>query len=320
MGASKTITQFSLDCVQTVANREMCKVGQFMQRSPDELSEEELLAIKWDDLKQTVRAKAPTVWSLLRRCSWTVKQHKRNTMKDPDSTILYMIAMASFSRSNRNSLCQRLIAIYLKSCGTSAKAFDTLHALGITMSQKWTYQGLEILSHRAHQTLLADMQQYPWFLAHDNLNFRFRVFEQRVDHHSHFDSGTAGTVFIIKNPSAVPPTSAAFQAHRAVGCKSPLSSMDIVKLDMFLLDAPNFSFDTYSQKDSSWLKPPPRPGQLKTGANTKTIQYMLDTVHIEEASYEGNDRVIAEWFRQLHLDTPDEKKRTGQERDHSLGR
>ncbi|OBZ77040.1 hypothetical protein A0H81_03751 [Grifola frondosa] len=124
------------------------------------------------------------------------------------------------------------------------------------------------------------MQQYPWFLAHDNLNFRFRVFEQRVDHHSHFDSGTAGTVFIIKNPSAVPPTSAAFQAHRAVGCKSPLSSMDIVKLDMaaaprlashavniilqFLLDAPNFSFDTYSQKDSSWLKPPPRPGQLKT--------------------------------------------------------
>ncbi|OBZ77039.1 hypothetical protein A0H81_03752 [Grifola frondosa] len=48
------IAEFSLDCVQTVANREMCKVGQFMQRSPDELSEEELLAIKWDDLKQTV--------------------------------------------------------------------------------------------------------------------------------------------------------------------------------------------------------------------------------------------------------------------------
>ncbi|OBZ71409.1 hypothetical protein A0H81_08551 [Grifola frondosa] len=92
MGASKTITQFSLDCVQTVANREMCKVGQFMQRSPDELSEEELLAIKWDDLKQTVRAKAPTVWSLLRRCSWTVKQHKRNTMKDPDSVGIHNFA------------------------------------------------------------------------------------------------------------------------------------------------------------------------------------------------------------------------------------
>ncbi len=35
---------------------------------------------------------------------------------------------------------------------------------------------------------------------------------------------------------------------------------------------------------------------------------------MEEASYDGNDRVMHEWLRQLKLDTLDEQKRTGSER------
>jgi hypothetical protein len=33
-----------------------------------------------------------------------------------------------------------------------------------------------------------------------------------------------------------------------------------------------------------------------------THQYMLDLLHIEEASYEGNDKVLGEWFRLLQVD------------------
>lgn len=32
-----------------------------------------------------------------------------------------------------------------------------------------------------------------------------------------------------------------------------------------------------------------------------TCQYMLNMVQIEEASYEGNDKVLKEWWHQLAL-------------------
>lgn len=105
-----------------------------------------------------------------------------------------MISIASYSRSNRNNLLQRLMGIYLRSCGTSAKAFDTLNAIGVTMSQKWVYSALELLSQGKEDDLRYDIENFPWFGVHDNVNFAFRVFEQRSGHQNHFDSGTAGLI------------------------------------------------------------------------------------------------------------------------------
>ena len=34
---------------------------------------------------------------------------------------------------------------------------------------------------------------------------------------------------------------------------------------------------------------------------------MLDLLHVDEVSYEGNDRVLKEWFRQLKLDAKGEQ-------------
>lgn len=41
---------------------------------------------------------------------------------------------------------------------------------------------------------------------------------------------------------------------------------------------------------------------------------MLDTVHIEEASYEGNERVLAEWFCQLNINSLKKRKELGLDR------
>ena len=41
---------------------------------------------------------------------------------------------------------------------------------------------------------------------------------------------------------------------------------------------------------------------------------ILGTVKIEEASYEGNNRLIREWLQQLSLSSPEEKMRTALER------
>ncbi|KAH9952457.1 hypothetical protein BC827DRAFT_1293535 [Russula dissimulans] len=64
-----------------------------------------------------------------------------------------------------------------------------------------------------------------------------------------------------------------------------------------LIDAPDFGLETYKHKTSSVFTRPRSGYQLHASRDTATRQYMLDLLHIEEASYEGNDKVLGEWFR-----------------------
>lgn len=240
-----------------------------------------------------------------------------------------VISMLTFSRSHANSKFPKLLTMYFKSCGLAAKAFDTLHALGITMSQKWAYDGIERLSGRVQKALLEDIAKYPWFGTHDNINIPFRVYEQRLANQSHFDCGTAATIFIVKDPAAVRPSNQAFQRQQAIGAKDPITYKDVMKLEfaasariraraihrvlLFLTDAPDFAFETYNQNYHDAFKPPTPVHQLSVSQDQITCQYMLNTVHIEEASYEGNDRVLKEWWRQLKVDAPEKKKTMGED-------
>lgn len=243
--------------------------------------------------------------------------------------VLMLISMLTFSRSHSNSKLPKLLTVYFKSCGLAAKAFDTLHALGITMSQKWAYDGIERLSSRVRKALLEDIAKYPWFGTHDNINIPFRVYEQRLANQSHFDSGTAATIIVIKDPSAVRPSNRAFQLQQATGAKDPITYKDVMKLELqacariraraiykvlsFLIDSPAFSFETYNGRENDIFKPPMPVHQLPLGQDHITCQYMLNTVHIEEASYEGNDRVLKEWWRRLRVDAPEKKKKMGED-------
>ncbi|KAI0692067.1 hypothetical protein C8T65DRAFT_745287 [Cerioporus squamosus] len=303
-GASEAVDKFVIDRAASILQQEMVAVGKYMRTNVAELSEEHLLSIKISELKEDIKKIAPTVWSLILRCSWTRRQEKENKLKDPETPVLFIIAITSYTRSNRNSLLQRLVAIYLKSCGTSAKAFDTLNALGISMSQKWVYGALEILSARQEAAMRVDISQFPWIGSHDNLNFRNRVFEQRSDHHSTFDSGTAGTIYIIKDPAAILKLEAAAAPRLAIRARDVLLQV--------LLATPGFDLASYEHRDHAALRPAPRPGQLCVDVEGNTTQYMLRTLHEEEASYEGNERVFEEWLRQVDITTPEKKKDLGQ--------
>jgi hypothetical protein len=81
----------------------------------------------------------------------------------------------------------------------------------------------------------------------------------------------------------------------------------------FLTDAPAFAFKTYDNNDHNLFKPPSSVHQLPVGQDQTTCQYMLNTVHIEEASYEGNDWVLNEWWRQLKINTPEKWKKMGED-------
>lgn len=221
------------------------------------------------------------------------------------------------------------MSIYLKSSGLKAKAFDTIHALYLCMCQKTTYRGVEMIAETAQENMRRDVQQYPFQGSHDNLNVQFRSYEQRLNNKSHFDSGTAATLYVVKNATIPPPNNRAYQLQRELGLRNPITPFTILELDAaasprihrqnihrilrVLLDSPAFDLTTYEHRNSSLFDRPPPVFQLPTGPEHATIQYMFKTVHQEEASYEGNEKCLEEWLRQLSLNSEESLKRMGHE-------
>jgi hypothetical protein len=197
------------------------------------------------------------------------------------------------------------------------------------MSQKWAYRAIKFPSECIQVTLLDGIQHYPWFGSHDNINLPFKVYEQQLGNQSHFDSSTAATILVIKDPSTTPPNNRAFQQQRVLGAANPITYKDIIKLErdasprlrtraihqvlMYLTSVPDFCFKMYANNKHPLFDIIPIE-KLLVGPEHVTCQYMLNTVHIEEASYEGNDRVLSEWWHQLRLDTTDKQKETGKEK------
>ncbi|KAF8240041.1 hypothetical protein L208DRAFT_1374469 [Tricholoma matsutake] len=177
-----------------------------------------------------------------------------------------------------------------------------------------------------HTTLLDDIQCFPWFGCHNNVNLAFKVYEQRLSNQSHFDSGTAGTILVIEDPDAVHPNNQAFQQQRALGAGNPITYKDIIKFEhdasphlkahaihqvlMYFTTAPDFSFETYTGKKHPLFDSLPSLDKLPIGPEHIACHYMLNMVHIKEASYEGNDCILNDWWHQLKLDTVDKQKQT----------
>jgi hypothetical protein len=89
--------------------------------------------------------------------------------------------------------------IYLKGCGLPARAIDTMSSFGLTMSQKWAFNGIDTLAKRVKMELRHQIYdlRLQFYFSQDNINIQFRVYEQRFDRQSHFDSGTASTIYLI---------------------------------------------------------------------------------------------------------------------------
>lgn len=231
--------------------------------------------------------------------------------------ILMMVAGASYSRSHHRCKIQKLNSIYLKSSGTAAKAIETFNAYGLAMSHTWAYRGVESLARTSRISLLKDIKTFQFRASHDNLNMKHITYEQRVNNPNRFDSGTAATIYVIEDPKAIVPDSRAYHERWAVHCKTPISYKDILVLEKaaeprlrnqhifmilkVLLDSPAFDINNYEHKDNTLLSPLSPVSQLPTGPEYAICQYMLDTIHVEEASYDGNERCLAEWFRQLKI-------------------
>ncbi|TCD71585.1 hypothetical protein EIP91_007332 [Steccherinum ochraceum] len=305
----------ALNIVSDLVDRDMHSLRSEFSFPQKDLSEATLLAIDWGSLINSAKLLAPTTWQLFSHCAYTPAQATENTYKTPDSTVLMAIAMCSFSRSHHSCKIPKLLTVFFKACGLSTKAFDTLNALGITLSQKSSYRTIRTIASQADRAMLADIKRYPCFASHDNLNRSNKVFEKRVDNVSTFDSGTCGSVIVIKDPYAVPINPDHFHEFRAMGARTPLTSCEILKLSgkyaashfrfavyqvlQYLIEAPAFSFSSYDHRDDIVFTRPPPIHQLRARPELATCQYMLQTLHVEEASYAGNDRVIQKYLSQM---------------------
>ena len=204
-----------------------------------------------------------------------------------------------------------------------------MSALGVTLTQKWALTAVEKVSKSKMDDLVNQVKTRNFNTTHDNVNRMFRVSHQRVGHNSHFDSGTAATVFIPPNETdyQLPKTNEEFLKKSAEGAKTPITPGEIKKLHAdaaprifaqnvrkvlkMLVNAPGFDFDTYEYQSSDIFDYPPVSNALPTGPEHALDQFLMGTVKIDEVSFEGNQQWMDEWSRQLRLDTEEEKEKTG---------
>ncbi|KAJ7080894.1 hypothetical protein B0H15DRAFT_786779 [Mycena belliarum] len=328
-GARTPLEHFALNTVCASIDRGMKLSAPLFLSPPEELSEEHLTTFDFASFKSQVKTGNSMLWEVIRHAAYSPLQESRNKHKDPDMVVLNIISQIQYTRSHRRGRVPKLWAIYLKACGLSARAFDALHALGIVMSHKWTAEAFGILSDSAIKDVQELVQKLPWNITHDNVDFPQRVYSQRLDNQSLFISGCAATVWVLPLRSALSlQANRLFQVHRALKCDvmfdfaevlygNPTADVRMEEQDTFfilrlLINSPGFS--DYTGRGSTAQDPPPPVHKLPTGPENSTKPCILRTVPYEEASYDGTDRVIFEWLRQLHLDTEDEQKRTATER------
>lgn len=233
--------------------------------------------------------------------------------------IALSICIFAYHRSHHNNFLQKVMCLYMKACGISSKALDTLNVVGITMNQKWSYTGLNQISDELNKERNARIQTELFNAMHDNMNRDVKVYQARLDNQPTFESGTAGTICIINDPAAVSPDPMAFREKWIQGARNPIRAIDILKLDAAaalrirqrgtyfvlkaLVETPAFKFKTYEHRNDAIFARPPPVYQLPVGPQHRTEQYMLNTAKIDESTTEGNAKVLKEWFKQVCMIT-----------------
>ncbi|KAI9059966.1 hypothetical protein FKP32DRAFT_1613962 [Trametes sanguinea] len=237
------------------------------------------------------------------------RQQRENTVKNPCHVILTIMMMLVYSRSHDCCLLKMLWSIYLKACGLSARAFDALHMLGLTMSHKWTANVFAQIAQAAAAARRRAIKERSHFGSHDNLNFPMRV-------HAQCRKGLQEPFFLIDLSTDERDASfriAAQARHRIL---------------RFLPESPQFK--AYPNHDHPALAAPPPTTLLPCGPDhiteqppTPTFwltcstleQHILETVEVDESSYEGTDRLCNNiWLEQMGYGSEEEKRRTGWDR------
>ena len=92
---------FAAECTQSVLNGELEAIAtQLVSPVGEDIKEETLTSLIFEEMIIDMQAKAPTLWKLLCSMAYTLGQQKRNTEKNPDK-VSYPVYQVDIT----NSLC-----------------------------------------------------------------------------------------------------------------------------------------------------------------------------------------------------------------------
>jgi hypothetical protein len=224
--------------------------------------------------------------------------------------VFYTIASHMYFRSPAHAKPVKLITLFLRTQHLSAKAFDLIHELRLSLCQKWVLRQMTSLSEQSEVRLLRDVDENKFIANLDNVKIATRVQSQRLDNQDQFDSGCLVTIYIVKQPDVVPPSMLELYQQRSWGRSHPISHLDLLKLDtkasaalkprlihtalQVLLDAHNFDLKSYTNHAHPALAKPASIRQLPTGKLHRNIQHIMPCQYPEVATYKGNN-CIAQW-------------------------
>jgi hypothetical protein len=236
--------------------------------------------------------------------------------------VFFQISMSIAHRKQECSSVKKLLTVCMRSHGLAAKGFDTLSTLGVTMGQRFSYEVVDQISKAEKMDVRAALRDpmRSVVTTHDNVDIYRRVFEQRKDNKSQLDNGTSAVAYICNEPS---PDLEAFRVRCAEGrCitgediqQLAFKAGPVIRLQHIdyilkvLFDAAEFDYDQYEHRKSSCLQPPPTIMLLPLGRKDQPTQYVLESILQEEASYEGNMKVLKHVLRQYGFTDEDEYKR-----------
>ncbi|CDO71975.1 hypothetical protein BN946_scf184943.g9 [Trametes cinnabarina] len=280
-----------------------------LQLSKDPLSASSLTSVNFRDVGMHIQTKhAPKLWVLLQRLAWSPRKEKENSQKNLFYIILTVITMLAYLRSHNSSRLTMLWSIFLKACGLPARAFDALHALGITMSYKWTTNTLK-------QDTRADVHSGRALLgSHDNLNIPI---------------ASGCTLYVFPKEALLPPDISAKTkaARKAAAEAGPLPVQELCgdvsanqcirmqarhRILHFLLESPAFA--DYRYANDLLFNAPPPVDLLPCGPDHVVKQHILETIEVDESSYEGTNQLMNRiWLEQMGWGSEEEKRCTGVE-------
>lgn len=84
-GAKSTLESFASECCLDILDQELEKIaGLLVSPAGEDIKEEELTSLVFDEMIDKMKKNAPTLWHILRSLAYTSEQEKRNTEKNPD--------------------------------------------------------------------------------------------------------------------------------------------------------------------------------------------------------------------------------------------
>ncbi|KAJ7710885.1 hypothetical protein B0H17DRAFT_1190563 [Mycena rosella] len=89
------------------------------------------------------------------------------------------------------------MSFYLLACGATHSQFEVLNHAGICLSYRSTLRKVKDLGQERLAAVRKIAREHMFMLIWDNLNFAFRVAQQRLGSNDHFDNRTTATLIVL---------------------------------------------------------------------------------------------------------------------------